>query len=193
VNLLIKNNAAILQSKMKTVVTFFLILFVTQLTQAQMKFPDITGELLTGKKVSIPKDNNGKITLVGIAMSQKAEKALQTWFQPVFDNFIDQAAPNSIIPVDNYDVNIFFIPVITGAAQMAAGKIESEMRAGIDADFHQHVLIYKGATDDIRKTLAMEDKDTPYFFVVGKDGKVLHATSGKFTESKMEDIERFLE
>jgi len=41
--------------------------------------------------------------------------------------------------------------------------------------------------------LNMKDKNSPYFFVLDENGKILYATSGSFSEKKMEDIEAVLE
>jgi 5-dehydro-2-deoxygluconokinase len=41
--------------------------------------------------------------------------------------------------------------------------------------------------------LDFEKKDIPYFFVLDKDGKIIFATSGSYSESKLDQIEEVIE
>lgn len=169
-----------------------LLLVIATSTFAQTTFPAMECTSLEGKKVSLPKDNNGKITVLGMAFSQKAEKELSTWFQPAYSNFIEKPDPNAIIPMDVYDVNCYFVPVFSGVMQAAAGKVEKKMKEGLDKSLQSNVLSFKGKADDIKKTLNINKDDSPWIFVVDAAGKVLYSTFGAFSESKMEEIEKFL-
>lgn len=160
---------------------------------AQNTFPKLSATSLEDKILNLPGDAAGKFTIVGMAYSQKAEKDLKTWYQPAYDNFIAKPDPASIIPTDVYDVHVYFIPLITGSAQVAAGKIEKEMKSGIDKELHKHVALFKGNADEIKTQLNMTEKDLPYFFVLDPQGKIVHSTKGAFSEAKMEAIEKFLE
>lgn len=147
---------------------------------------------LEGKKVVLPKDNNGKITVLGMAFSAKAEKELSTWFQPAYTNFIEKPDPNAVIPMDVYDVNCFFVPVFSGVMQAAAGKVEKKMKEGLDKSLQSNVLSFKGKADEIKKTLNITKDDSPWIFVIDASGKVLYTTSGAFSDEKLEAIEKIL-
>jgi hypothetical protein len=56
-----------------------------------------------------------------------------------------------------------------------------------------YILFYKGELKPYKDALDFEKKDTPYFFVLDKDGKIIYATSGKFTTPKMDEVEAVLE
>ena len=56
-----------------------------------------------------------------------------------------------------------------------------------------HILFFKGNIKTYKEALDFEKKDVPYFFVLDPDGKIVHATSGKFTEKKMDAVERVIE
>jgi hypothetical protein len=159
---------------------------------AQTQFPTMECSSLDGKKVILPKDHNGKKTVLGMAFSQKAEKELSGWFQPAYTAFIEKADPNAVIPTDSYDVNCYFVPVFSGVLQAAAGKAEKKMKEGLDKSLQSNVLLYKGKADDIKTSLKVTTTDSPWFFVVDTDGKVLYSTSGAYSEEKMEAIENVL-
>jgi predicted transcriptional regulator len=55
------------------------------------------------------------------------------------------------------------------------------------------MLLYKGDIKDYKESLGLKEKDTPYFFVLDKEGKILYVTSGAYTDAKIEQAEEFLE
>lgn len=171
------------------------ILFVTTLVaQAQVigkTFPDMEAENVEDKKVMLPKDVAGKYTLVGLAYSKKSEDELNSWFQPVFQKFIQKT--NGLMSGFGYDVNVYFIPMFTGVNAAATGTAKRKAIKNIDPQLLPFILFYKGELKPYKEALDFEKKDIPYFFVLDAEGKILFATSGKFTEQKMEQIEEVLE
>jgi hypothetical protein len=176
----------------KTFIFSIFLGFALAFSPAQTQFPSMECTALDGKKVTLPKDNNGKMTVLGMAFSQKAEKELSTWFQPAYSTFIEKPDPNNIIPTDVYDVNCYFVPVFSGVLQAAAGKAEKKMKEGLDKSLQTNVLVFKGKADEIKSALKITNTDSPWFFVVDASGKVLYSTSGAYTETKMEEIEKIL-
>lgn len=166
--------------------------FTSSLISFAQTFPAMECTSLEGKKIVLPADNGGKVTVLGMAFSQKAEKELSTWYQPAYDAFLVKPDPNAIIPMDSYDVNCFFVPVFSGVLQAAAGQAEKKMKEGLDKSLHTNVLVFKGKADEIKTVLKIDKTDSPWFFVVDATGKVLYTTSGAYTEAKMEEIEKIL-
>jgi hypothetical protein len=165
---------------------FALMLWSGIIAQAQngKMFPEITGTTLEDKTVSLPKDTKGKYTLVGVAYSQKADDALKGWFQPVYETFLDES---------DYDVNVYFIGMISGIKEVAAGTIEKKMKQGVDPVLHKNMLLYKGEAAKYKDLLGLKEKDTPYFFLIDKTGKVVYTTSGAYTDAKLEKAEDILD
>lgn len=154
-------------------------------------FPILSGTTLDNKQVHLPADTKGKFTLIGLAYSQGAESELSTWFQPVFSTFIEKAKPGLFN--ESYDVNLYFIPMFTGVNQAASGAAIKKMKEGVDKSLAPYVLIYKGELKGYKEQLDFEKKDTPYFFVLNKEGKIIHTESGKYSDEKMAKIEELLE
>lgn len=157
------------------------------LSQAQYQFPDIQGKCLDNSQVNIPSDTKGKMTLVGIAFSKKSEEDLRSWFQPAYRTFISPPT-NSLIPVDSYDANLYFIAMLKGLAKGASGKIYKKMQDGIDKQLHPYVLLYDDNFQPYKKALDFGAKDLPYFYVLDPNGKVVYQTSGEYTEEKFDEI-----
>lgn len=180
---------------MKRYVVLSAIFFVTTLTtQAQVVgkiFPDMEAENVEDKKVMLPKDVAGKYTLIGLAYSKKSEDELNSWFQPVFQKFIQKT--NGLMSGFGYDVNVYFVPMFTGVNAAATGTAKRKALKNVDPQLLPYILFYKGELKPYKDALDFEKKDIPYFFVLDAQGKILYTTSGKFTEEKMEKIEEVLE
>ena len=175
--------------KKSLIVAFVLI---TGLLKAQTgnDFPSIGGNTLDERTLMIPKDTKGKYTLIGMAYSKAAEQELQTWFQPVYSTFLEKTKPGLFN--QSYDVNLYFIPMFTGANQAASGAATKKLKQGLDKSLQPHVLVYKGDLKTYKDQLDFEKKDTPYFFILDKEGIIVYTTSGKFTEEKMAKIEELI-
>ena len=52
--------------------------------------------------------------------------------------------------------------------------------------------MYKGDLKSYKEQLDFEKKDTPYFFVLDKEGKIIHAFSGKYSDEKLAKIEELI-
>ena len=152
-------------------------------------FPDMKGESLDDKNVSLPNDTKGKSTIICLAYSDDAEKDLKTWYEPTYYKFIAKTELMS----DAYDVNLFFVPMFTGAKSAAAATAKAKMKQEVQADIQPHVLIYRGELDAYKDKLKMDDKSKPYIFVLDKEGKILYVTSGEYTEDKMDAIDDQIE
>ncbi|MEM7297160.1 MAG: hypothetical protein AAF391_02710 [Bacteroidota bacterium] len=165
-----------------------LILFsVVSYSQVGDPFPNMEAESLTNKFVNLPEDVGGKYTLIGLAYSKKAEDDLKGWFDPAYNQFIYKN-PNPG-PFDfSFDVNCYFIPMFTGAKRPAYKKVMNKLKKTISDRLLPNVLFYKGTIKEYKDALKFDGKDLPYFFVLDPEGKIVYATSGKYTVRKMQEI-----
>jgi hypothetical protein len=179
---------------MKTLgfVVFGLLLAVAVEAQVTGKmFPDMEAETVEDKKVKLPQEAKGKFTLLGLAYSKKSEEELNSWFQPVFEKFIQKTS--GVLAGFSYDVNVYFVPMFTGVNAAATGTAKRKALKNIDPQLLPYVLFYKGELKPYKDALDFEKKDIPYFFVLDPEGKIIYATSGKYTDSKMDKVESVME
>src|SRR5687767_6427358 len=167
---------------------------ILPLAEAQVvgkNFPDMQAETVEDKVVKLPKDVAGKYTLIGMAYSKKSEDELNSWFQPVFQKFIQKS--KGLMAGFTYDVNVFFVPMFTGVNAAATGTAKKKAAKSIDPQLLPYVLFYRGELKTYKEALDFEKRDIPYFFVLDPQGKIVFATSGKYSEAKMEEIEDSIE
>ncbi len=154
-------------------------------------FPDMEAETVEDKTIKLPQEVMGKYTLVGLAYSKKSEDELNSWFQPVFETFIQKTT--GLMAGFGYDVNVYFVPMFTGINAAATGTAKRKALKNIDPQLLPYVLFYKGEIKSYKEALDFERKDIPYFFVLDTTGKIIHATSGKYSDAKMEEVESVIE
>lgn len=154
-------------------------------------FPTMEAETVEDRKVVLPDAGKGKFTLVGLAYSKKSEDELNSWFQPVFEKFIQKTS--GVLASFSYDVNVYFVPMFTGVNAAATGTAKRKAIKNIDPQLLPYVLFYKGELKPYKEALDFEKKDIPYFFVLDETGKIVYATSGKYTPAKMSQIEDVME
>ncbi|SNS69183.1 ATP10 protein [Ekhidna lutea] len=175
---------------MKKILTLItLTVFTSSLSFAQVgnSFPTMEAESLTNEFVDIPSDISGKYSLIGLAYSKKAEDYLKGWFEPVYNQFIYKN-PNPG-PFDfSFDVHTYFVPMFTGAKRPAYKKVMNKLKKTIDQRLQPNVLFYKGTLKEYKEALNFDGKDLPYFYVLDPEGKIVYATSGRYTKTKMQEI-----
>ena len=154
-------------------------------------FPAMETETVDDKKVSLPTAVIGKYTLLGLAYSKKSEDELNTWFQPIFQKFIQKN--KGLFEGFGYDVNVNFIPMFTGINAAATGTAKKKALKNVDPNLLPYILFYKGELKSYKEALDFEKKDIPYFFVLDKEGRIIYATSGSYSQKKMDEIEEVLE
>ena len=154
-------------------------------------FPEMEAETVEDKKIKLPRDVAGKYTLIGLAYSKKSEDDLNTWFQPVFEKFVQKTT--GLLATLTYDVNVYFVPMFTGVNAAATGTAKRKAMKNIDPQLLPYILFYKGELKPYKEALDFEQRDIPYFFVLDPKGKIVHATSGKYSEEKMDAVEEKIE
>ncbi|MCB0761294.1 MAG: hypothetical protein KDC12_07185 [Flavobacteriales bacterium] len=170
-------------------VLFFATVVGATSAQEGNEFPELTGETLQETTFTIPVDTKGKITIIGMAYSAKAESTLKTWYTPMHDKFVLKRG----IFDELYDVNLFFIPMYTDVKKVAYDATLEKLKESNRTDLFPYILFYKGEKEPYVSELEMDNKNLPYFFVLDENGVVLYATQGLYSEEKMEKIEEILD
>lgn len=175
---------------MKITSALAILAIVFAFTSTEVKpFPELQGEKLSGEMLSVPTDLNGKLSIVGMAYSKKSEDMLKTWYGPMYNKFVLKRGMFD----SNYDVNMLFIPMYTGAKKAAYKVSMNKMKESNRKDLYPYLLFYKGSLEPFVSELNMDNKALPYLFVLDEQGNVIASVKGFFSDSKMEQIESALD
>ena len=173
---------------MKVKLLILLLILTATITFSQT-MPVISGETISNKKVNIPGDLKGKYSLLCFASSQKAQADLESWLEPVYLKFIAKTG----LMDDMYDINIFFIPVLTGTNISFATSMKNKFKENTQEDMQSHVLLCRENGKDVLESLNMQKSDVPYFLLLDKETKIIYRTSGPYTEEKFDAIDELIE
>lgn len=173
---------------MKSLKLLFIFFFSLCTLYAQ-QFPEISGATIENKNVNLPADLKGKYSLLCFASSQKAESDLESWLDPVYQKFIAKTG----IMDDMYDVNVYFVPVLTGTNLAFASSMKKKFKESAQEDLRPHVLFCDKDGKDLINKLNMERNEIPYFFLLNKEGQIVYRTNGRFTDEKFDAIDELIE
>jgi len=168
-------------------VAYFLVLFAISNPINAQEFPSIETEKLTGETVKVPDSFEGFYTLIGVGTSKKAEDELRTWQAPVYNKFIAKTG----LMDDMYNVKVCFLPLFTGIAKAGKNKVVKKLKANNESVVYDHLYIYSGSREPFNH-FGIDDKSTPYFYLLDKTGKVIWRSEGRFRQKYIDEIEEKL-
>lgn len=174
---------------MKNLILLLTVLLMGLHSSAQlgMAFPPLSTEDLNGREVKLPKPTDATHTLIGMATTKKAEVALRTWQNPVYQKFIAKTG----LMDQMFEVDVYFVPVFTGAAKAAKGNVVKKLKENNESLVADHLLIYAGDKAPFEE-LDMGDKKNPTFYLVDAKGKIVWEAEGNFKAKYLEEIEALL-
>ena len=96
----------------------------------------------------------------------------------MYTTFIQDRENAGLFAAFAYDINVYFIPMFTGAKRVASNAGRDNAKKGLDYRLHPLVLFYVGGLDEYRKSLEFDGKNKPYFFLLDEEGTIVWAGSG---------------
>jgi len=167
-----------------------IIISLTGIAQTKgQTFPALNGHTLEGNAISIPLAGTKKFTIVGLCYKRSAEDDLKTWIQPMYEVFVAKADESNFGDVANYyDVNYFFIPLISGFKKAA-----NDFKAATQKELWKNVIDCDTDIKLLKEQLKPSDDAVPYFYVIDTKGKVIEVITGKYTEAKMNKLQEAID
>ena len=157
-------------------------------------FPTIKGETFTEKGITIPDVCKGKSCIIAICFSKNAEGDMQSWLNPAYNEFVvKKDTTNAFGAAVSFDINFYFMPKFNLINQVLEKASKEKIKSQTDASFWPHLFFCTDGIKEIKKFFGIEDTSQPYFFVLDKDGKVVHVEKGVYSAKRMSAIQDFLD
>lgn len=175
---------------MRNIITIIaLSLLIKANAQTKKEFPILNGHTLEGSAIAMPDTKAKKFTIVGICFNRSAEKDLKTWLTPMYETFVAKPSGTDYFDVANYyDVNYYFIPLISGFKKAAA-----DFKASTQKDLWKNVIDCDTDIKLLKAQLKPTNENEPYFYVLDLTGKIVEIVSGKYTEAKMDKLQEAID
>lgn len=172
---------------MRSIIAIALLVISTHLG-AQGRFPALQGELANGNTVELPGSPKTPYIVIALAYGRQAQEALEEWYEPAYLRFV---AKHGLF-ANAYQTELYLVPLFTGADKAAYEPSMKRFRKGAAPEVVERVVFAKAELDEVRDALGLHDKGIPYFYVVARDGRIVHREEGRFTEDKLDAIEEVL-
>lgn len=170
---------------MKIILSLFLLIFVSGCTSTVVetsdlinkKFPQVKGEDLNKKEITIPDNYAGKPTVLLVGYLQKSQFDIDRWILGLLQ---------ADVPVQ-----IVEVPTIAGMMPQAVqGFINGGMRSGIPKDdWASVVTVYKDA-DKIIKVLGNERPQSAHVVLLNKDSQIVWNSNIGYSASQILELKQ---
>lgn len=151
-------------------------------------FPRLEGETLKGDRVSLPATGGAPHTLIALAYGQKAGPVLEEWFEPLYLRFV---AKHGLF-AQAMQVDVHFVPLFVGANKAAYEPTLKKFRKSAAPELLDRILFVRTELEAVQEPLGLKDKDVPYFFIINRNGTIVHRSQGAYTDAKLEAMEEVL-
>ena len=143
-------------------------------------FPQVKGESLTKKSVTLPDDYRGKNTLILIGYQQKTQFDIDRWILGALQADIK--------------VQIVEVPTIAGMMpQMVQGFINNGMRSGIPQnDWASVVTVYEDAPKIIA-ALGNERPQSAYAVLLNREGRIVWSSNQGYSAAQILELKKIVE
>ena len=133
--------------------------------------PALRGELLSGRKTTLPDSTLGSVTLLMLGFTYESRHDVEVWagrFRREFGSDTGLA--------------YFEVPVIGGAGRLARPFIDRGMRRGTPRELHDHVITLYRNAGDWKRRVGFSEPDVAYLLLLDRAGRLAFRARGPFDE-----------
>jgi hypothetical protein len=140
----------------------------------------VQGNTLTKQAVTLPDSYRGKITLMLVGYTQKAQFDIDRWILGALQSDIK--------------AEIVEVPTIAGMMpQMVQGFIDNGMRSGIPkSDWASVVTVYEDAPKII-EALGNERPQSAYVVLLNKEGRIVWTSNSGYSATQVLELKKRVE
>jgi len=150
-----------------------ILLLTLRMLEPGQPMPILKGELLSGKKTTLPDDAKGKPALYLIGFSYDSRFAVEAWAKRFQQDFATNPA-----------ITFYEVPIIGGMGVLAKPFIDSGMRRGTPKQLHDRVLTVYGGAGPLRKAFGTKNDKNAVIVLCDREGLAQWSWEGPLDELK---------
>jgi uncharacterized membrane protein YuzA (DUF378 family) len=139
--------------------------------------PSVSGETLSGRKVTIPRDTMGKVTFLAMGFSYDSRFNVEDWMRAFEAGFARDP-----------DVAFYEMAMIDGPFHMFGGAINQGMRRGAPLETHDHVITVYASQAPLRHTIRAARTSDTWVYLLDRSGQVLFQCGGAFDSERFQEL-----
>ncbi|MFA9372097.1 MAG: hypothetical protein ACERIH_10345 [Labilibaculum antarcticum] len=140
-------------------------------------FPQIEGELLSSKMVTLPGHCKGKVSVLLIAFKRGTQPQIDEWTKPLMKEFSIHS-----------DFRCIEVPMISNLYNWMSHYIDNGMRSGLAESMHKNVMTYYGPLGSYLHYFDVQDKKLCYLFLLDKEGIIQFIAKGEPNPDNLSDL-----
>lgn len=131
-------------------------------------FPEIKGELLSSKIITLPDHCKGKVSVLIVAFKRGTQPQIDNWTKPLLKEFSIHS-----------HFRFIEVPMISNFYNWMSHYIDNGMRGGIAEEMHENVMTYYGPLGNYFDYFDVQDKKLCYLFLLDKNGIIQFIAKGE--------------
>jgi len=144
----------------------------------ETRFPPITGETLTGRRLELPGEFEAPLTLVFVAFRRDQQPDVDSWLGVAAD-----------LEADYPDLRYYELPVISRLYAPAKFVIDGGMRVGIpDRAVRERTVTVYTDKATVRRALDIGDEDDIHAFLLDREGRIYWRAMGSRSDADAADL-----
>lgn len=138
-------------------------------------FPSFNATSLKGKSWQVPANLSGQKNILIVAFTDKKQPEIDSWFSPL-----------RALQANHPGLEYYEIPVLPEKYAMSRPFIDRYMRGKVpSANTQERVLPWYTNIGEFVSRLKIDNQQDIRLYLVDRAGKVLHQTSGAYSENKL--------
>jgi hypothetical protein len=141
--------------------------------------PQISGETLSGKQLTLPADATGKPAVVSFSFSRTGGKDSSQWSDHIERDFPAVGHPYTLM-------------MIEAAPKFVRGMIISGSKKGMSQQAQDRCIAVEKDEDAWKQRIGFTKDDRAYVFLLGADGRIRWKSSGTYSDADYATLKKEL-
>jgi hypothetical protein len=141
------------------------------------QMPQIAGESLSGKQVSLPSAVSGSVAIIFIGFSHASQSQLKPWRERTTHEFRQNAR-----------VRVYSIAVLQDAPRLIRGMIVRGMKNGVPAEEHSRFLVVYHGESELKRITGFNGPGQAYMLLLDPKGEIVWRHRGPVTDAAFKEL-----
>ena len=136
------------------------------------QFPQMEGENLLGKKVTLPDATNGHAAVIVIGFTHGSQNQTKAWTASV-----------------QQELPVYSIAVLEDAPRLVRGMAVRGMKGGVPEDKRDRFIVVYSNEKELKQAAGFDRPDEAYVLLLDKDGAIHWRFHGPVTDAALQELE----
>lgn len=137
----------------------------------------ITGETLSGKRISFPSASAGSVAILCIGFSHASQSQLKPWAERATNEFRQR---NRVV--------VYSIAVLEDAPRLVRGMAVHGMKSGVPAQQHDHFVVVYHGESELKQITGFQRREEAYILLLDPQGEIRWVGHGPVSDAALREL-----